>query len=282
MINIKFFICLPLYLITALCVVKNAEAQTYAGPFASGMGGAGRAVVGPIEAAYMNPAQLGFISKSHIYAFFQDAEIRGQDQRDLGVVVVDTTTSELFPGAITFTDKKIKTAAGDVKTKNYEFSIGRREYDRVSFGATFKRQEWSEPTDDGAIHDINLGVTFVLMKELGLAVVAYNILEDGDERAPRKYAIGSHYMWDTYMKFALDFAYQKESNENHGMDIMGGVALPFAYFDVLLGYSKLSVINEEFFTTGLVWNGPRLSLAYSYQNGSKDSVVHNIDFGIFF
>ncbi|MCB0348989.1 MAG: hypothetical protein KDD37_09130 [Bdellovibrionales bacterium] len=266
----------------SLCVVKNAFGQTYTGPYASGMGGAGRAVLGALEAAYMNPAQLGYMSQNHIYGFLEDGEIRGQDERKIGVMGLDTTTSDLFPGAITYTDVSVKTSAGTVKTKNYEFSLGRREYDQLSFGITLKRQEWSEPGDSGADHDINLGITFVPIKELGLAFVTYNVLESGDERAPRKYALGTHYIWEPFMKVSFDLAYQELNSENSGMDVMGGVALPFGYVDLLFGFSSLATTNEEFFTTGFVWNGPRLSLAYSYQNGSKESVIHNIDFGVFF
>jgi hypothetical protein len=278
----KFFMYLPLYLITALCVVKNASAQTYTGPYGAGMGGAGRASVSPLEAAYMNPAQLAFISQNHFYGFFLDEELQNEDIKKIGVAGIDTTTSTLFPGSFTFTHGNIDTAAGKIKTRNYELSLGRREYEKVAFGITLKRQEWDGLGVEEADHDANIGITYAPVKELGLAFVTYNVIEDSKTRTPRKYALGSYYILDPFAKFALDLAYQEEDNADKGLDLMTGFTVPFGEVDMLFGYSKLSVINEEFFTTGFVWNGPRLSLAYAFREGSKGSKTHNIDFGFFF
>lgn len=278
----NFFMYLLLYLISLVCVAKNVYAQTYTSPYAAGMGGAGVAAVSPLEAAYLNPAQLGFITKNHLHAFFLDEDMQDLDNEKWGIAAVDTTTSSLFPGSFTFTNGELDAATGKIKTRNYELSLGRKEYEKVSFGITLKRQEWKEPGVNEADHDFHFGVTFAPIKELGIAFVTYNVLEDNKERTPRKYVLGGYYILDPNIRFALDLAYQKEMNDNGNMDVMTGLAVPIGFVDVLAGYSKLSVINEEFFTSGLIWNGPRLSLAYAYRDGSKGSKSHNIDIGIFF
>lgn len=283
----KRCIYLSFYVLISLCVAKNAFAQaTYAG-----LGYSGVSMVSPLNGAFLNPALLSYMNNNHAYLLYNTGDfslsggsLRG-DVDAYGIALIDTQTSALFKGAFTFTEQKWKFNSGaETKYRNYSLSIARLELKKWAFGLNFHRQEYSFSGVTENSHGADLGITYGISKDWGVSFVTNNIAVDEREHLPKVYHLGTHYIWEPFMRLNLDLSKRDRGTNKSQPEIAAGMAIPVGAMDLNMGYFHSEDLNTEYFTMGFAWKGPRLSLAYAYTDllGSEDAKVHYIDIGVFF
>ncbi len=268
----------------AICVGKNVYAQSYY----QGMGGAGVSMVGPSEAAVLNPALLGYMDKNHANIFFNQFQYQPntlsnkKDDKSFGLVMVDTRTSELIPGALSF-EKQENEIAG-TEARLYKLSLARREYVKASFGLALQRYEFTAPTTAKNEHDVNLGVTISPTEVFGISFVVDNLTSDGGDLLKKYYSLGLHYIYEPFLKFTLDLGKQDRGHGDSTPDLKTGFSVPIGFLDLSFGYGSLKSKDIDYFSGGLIWRGPRMAFSYAYRDllGSRSGDGHFIDIGIFF
>jgi hypothetical protein len=271
-----------LFLLSSL----TANAQFYTGPRAAAMGGAGRASIETSESAFLNPALLAHADHNYL-SLFKDSETREPkyDTDQWGLSVVDAGADTGIPGSFSYSHKNIATASGnEVRAKDYELSLARRWNQAWAFGMTLYRQQWND-TENLTEHGLHLGAIYYPTPFFGLGAVIYQAVKTGDLKTPAVYALGSHYVVGNILKLSADVRYVDELNPDKKWDFMGGAAIPIGdEFYLRGGYEWISLEKRQFYSAGFSWDGPRLNIAYAYQNNpsSGGERMHNLDLSVFF
>lgn len=279
--SIRIFLISSIFLLSL-----SAQAQFYTGPRAASMGGAGRASIETSESTFLNPALLAHADHNYL-SLFKNSETRDPkyDTDQWGISIVDSGADTGIPGAFSYTHKNtMQVSNSEIQAKEYNLSLARRWNQAWAFGMTIYRQE-SNDIEDLTEHGLHLGAIYYPTPFFGLGAVIYQAVKTGDLKTPAVYALGSHYVVGRILKLSGDIRYVDQNNPDKKWDVMGGIALPLGdQFYLRGGYEWISLEKRQFYTTGFSWDGPRLNIAYAYQNNpsSGGERMHNLDLSVFF
>lgn len=277
------------YFLFCICVGKSSFAQLHLGPASSAKGGAGRASMDVVEAPFLNPAILALLEKNYLSMFYglgsstESNPMEGQ----VGLVMLDASKDTIAPGSFSYVRDYAQLNGEDNKINQYALSMGKFVSDGFAIGLSVIRQEM-EAIGIGnkyADHNINFGALYNFNPMFSLSLTSYNLFQANRDRMPLIWAVGSRWQPQKFMSLYLDWEVQSNSENTFkpktmfGLEFDWGMGLAWR-----AGYQWDQLKDRNFYTLGLSWIGPRLSLNYAYQNLQEYDAesLHSVDFRVFF
>lgn len=243
------------------------------------MGQAGRAASDSIDAQYLNPAALPF-GKSYNFGFVYQSERAALENpvNRYAIVVTDNSGENGVTGGAGYLYRRSSFPNKTIVDQDFSLSFAGKLRTNWSIGIQGRR--WFRQDNQGpnwTKHNIALGTMVVPADYLSFAFVAYDVLKDDDLDMIPVLALGSHFIIMDIIRLRADVSRQEKRNPNHegvlnlGMEINAQEGFLFRVGGI---WDELQ--KKRFFTAGLGWEGPRLSVAYAYRKNVDltDDTVH--------
>jgi hypothetical protein len=279
-----------LLLASMLVVVHRAEAQVFTGPSASASGGAGRAAVDLGESSFLNPAGIAFIQRyiASVYAGVGKNQGEG-DSSVLAASLADATLDSLIPGSLTYVRRKTDAIGGVSDTQSdIAVTIAGFVHRKFAIGVTGHRitDQILSATSGVEYNQYNatIGALFVPVPFLGIGVVAYDIAP-GDStpvgiHVVPTYAIAGNFVYQKFFDVRLDLVRPDTNNPGQRMNVNLGLETFFQEFFVFrVGGFWRETADQDYFTAGIGYKGPKVSVDYSFQKDvrSGENGRHLVD-----
>ena len=257
-----------------------SHAQFLTGSRSAGAGGAGRASVDPIEAVFLNPANLAQLKK--YYIGFQGADsqdVSSGQNREASLAIADGTPDKLFTGGLAVTRRRV-TSRGSTPIEQTNYQVGAANFllPNLSLGAAVHRLESDfEGGAEHIQHNFNLGALWTPFENLGLAVVGYDLLRPSSD-IPSEIALqptvgaGMTLIYKEFFRWRLDITHPLKGNPESDSILMTGFESVLAKLLTLrLGAQWQDVSKQTFLTSGFSWEAPRFALNYAFQKELQPS-----------
>jgi hypothetical protein len=274
--------------------------QYFAGPVASGQGGAGRAAVEDGEQFLLNPASLAHAIQTTSSVFYFDGYLAEKEKdKSIGVTLTDAEKDNAFNGAFTFVDRKRnfqnKNLIGPSITEKYfNYTLAQFAFSQLAFGVSASLWQITVKEDNSLIGfedeydqwDMSAGLHWNPNPEFGVGLVFYNILPR-DKDIPQilqnqdSIATGVYYIFYPYLRGRLDVGRQlTENTEGKTWLQIGLETKPQPYLLWRIGFNQNELLDRKYWTMGITFDGPRLKIDYFYQKNIDDSegAMHGVDF----
>ncbi len=271
-----------------LFIPFTIKAQFYIGPEAAAIGNAGRAAVHPTEGVYLNPASAALNEKIYLATYAKaERNALGRGSEQYTGVITDPNPGFDLKGAFAYSIKNTRNAAGDLEQQDFQLSIATRYSNYFSAGIGIHRQQlrFRAIQLDTAEHDATIGFLITPAPNLGFGVVFYDVFNTDPELLPQTWAAGMTYLPHRIFRLRWDVRYQMQSNLRKRAETGGGFELIMRdNWFLRAGHFSDGMNNENLYTLGLGWAGPRLQFNYAFQQNYEDSKhwQHNFQLSVFF
>lgn len=275
--------------IVCLLFSNSAYSQSFVGPQASGMGGAGRAAIAPGESAFMNPASIPFFGQYFGTAFYSQGDHpQSGETQQLGVLLSDGYPDRLFQGALGYVQSNMKPGVGDASSQDIYVAISSFVYKNLSFGIQAHRYIF-KASGIAATTQFNggAGMMYAYSKSLMFGVVASDILAAKESipvvaRLNKTIAVGATYNYDNRFALRLDAVRPTDQNPDSKTDLMTGFeteAMEYLAFRSGFRWNEAIGPERRVFTAGLGFKGPKLRADYGFEKDTKvaGGVRHSFD-----
>ncbi len=265
---------------------SNASIPFYGG-ISQSMGGAGRAAVNASEVGLLNPASFAFVRGYNLASTYRDfGTVEGGSTRNVLFHASENQAGAMFPLAVTYLKTRDINAAAYGVREEYHLSSAQMVLKNLAFGIDGARYSF-EP-ENGAKDsewDVRLGLLYVPHKDWGVGLVFTNLLSTDLPFLKRGVELGLNYLVKDFFRFSLDYTHQIEDNPTDDGAVMLGIEHTFAsQIPLRIGFRVDGPSNENYWTLGLGWNGPRLGLGYTYEKSVSEAQEygHSVDLRIYF
>lgn len=267
-------------LISVLTVLfcETGWAQVFTGPISGAVGGAGRAALDPSESALLNPASLAHFTR--YYAGIQygigDHASEGPFHQ-YGVMLTDGTPGTLVAGAFSYNRRDSEySGGGDATQQDFQIAVGGFVSKKVSIGIAGHRLIYQPPVGgEKSVNNMHVGALMIVTPNLGLAATVHDALPVSDEvpiaaGVIPTYALGLNYVFSPQFRLRLDLVrpekmYDGKTNDGR-INIQTGLETFFQENWVFrLGGHWRETADQVYVTSGLGFQGPRLSFDYTFQ-----------------
>jgi len=250
------------------------------GAVSSGLGGTGRAAVESNESLYLNPASIALLDGFYTGFFLQQGFVdRDISRRSYGLTLSDGTEDLVFPGSLGFRRNTINQGATQFKENEFKAGFSHRLTQRVSLGLGASYLRARDP--NGAVYsqnNLDLGVLLGLMPNWGLSISGENLLK-AESRIPvalvrnSYFAVGTQYVFTGFFSFRYEALWPLYLQQKQYLAHRAGVSITMVGdFHLNTGYSIDDSRRQNWTSVGVVWRGPRLKFAYSYQTEGRQGL----------
>lgn len=266
---------LALFFSFLFCV--NSSATDMVGAISAGMGGTGRAAVEANESLYLNPSSLALLDRMYFGSSYQSGFLDNDISRNTySMIIADGSSGLPAPGALGFRRHKINSQGFQYKENEFRLGLGYRITPRISFGFSYAHLSAEDQLGASFSQDNgDVGFLFGLMPNWGLSLTGENVIETTKPlpvalQRRSRVALGTQYIYErsiTLRYEALMPLYTENTDKlghraGMGFDLQGN-------FQLNVGYSVDDLLGQNWASAGLAWRGPRLRLAYSFQNEDR-------------
>lgn len=258
-----------------------AYGNSTAGSISASLGGTGRAGVQGNESVFLNPAALAFLNRFYMGACYQSGFLLKDIHRETyGAVLTDSTPGLMVSGSLAYRRHKIR-QKGKHRFLEDEFRLGLAYAlsKSLSVGLAATRLKAEGEMKKG-IEQINgdAGLLLGLLPHWNVSLVAENLLNT-DSGVPVSLmrdslvSLGTQYVYELFLDVRYEILHplKRESGGSLSHRLGLGVELQ-SYFHLNLGFALDGHSNQTWMTTGLAWHGPRLKLAYAFQNEQRQGL----------
>lgn len=282
--NIHFYF---LFFLTLL-FSEISFSQSHFGTASGGAGKTGRAAVEVGEGIFLNPASIAhFPGSSLVFGNANSQHERGSSW-GYRAVINDNQRDKLFPASIAFVKEKINIdSAPDLETQDVHLGVAHTAFGHISFGVSYhyfetilmKRHEYQ--------NNFNVGVLYTPFANLGLGLVAYDVLTPGNEiddalKLQRRWGAGMTYLYNEFIRVHLDASGGSLKGSSRPIFAVGGESYFSQFWALRAGVERDP--NTEVGTTGvgIGFIGPRFQLQYAYQTTAdiEGFRSHSVDFSM--
>lgn len=266
----------------------NLNATVYSGPVSRSLGGTGRAGIGGMEGAFLNPATIALLKNYEVDFYYTDGYARDGEHRNAWMVGAgDNTEGVLFPGALHYgrtrdTGRAGAPANGEVWHAAGAYLLS----DRLSVGLSAFRLQ-SKVVDDGSYTQWNgsLGAVVLLNEDLSFGYVLNNLVQPADKvpvsiREEMNQGLGLFYRAADSIILRADLVRPERHNPNKELTYMFGLeSAPTELFAARLGYRHEAVTRRKIWAVGVAFTGPRLKIDYSLEKEQEGATgaLHSVD-----
>lgn len=291
---LPLFVVLSILDYTLIVTYNRAEAQIFAGPISSAMGGTGRAGIDMTEAGTLNPAMLGFAKRLEFETFYQQGRLEPEkNHTQYGASVVDSGADSLFPGSFTYAHMYSKyPSQNHTSTELLHLAMGEFINKKFSAGVSVYRAESTFDISKQKVTRWNgqAGVLYLITPDLGLAYVMDNVFRKNDIHDEEKFlaqahSIGTYYRYSSVGRFRADAVYSDQKNLPAKWNWHLGYDSPLSeFFTLRLGTFWKNAEDQRGWSAGFSFDGPNLKVGYSYQRQEENGggALHGVDFRLAF
>lgn len=252
------------------------------GAKSAGMGSTGRAAVEAVESLYLNPASIALMKDFHFGTSYQTGFLSKDYSRSTySFAVTDGTPGVLFPASFGYRMHSLNLAGRPAKEQEFRMATGYRLNRRLSLGLggsyIISDLSGGRLFNQGNLHG---GALFALLPNWGVSLTVDGLLDASDSNRPAvldrpaQWAVGTQYLfrnlvrarWETLVPIRTK---GREQALAHHMGL--GIVMQ-SNFSLSLGFSVDDFLGQNWSSAGLTWEGPRLKVAYSFQQESRQEL----------
>jgi hypothetical protein len=263
------FSAMKFLLVTLILQSALARAQTVftAGPEA--LGDAGRAAINPIDSHFLNPAAMAFTKGYNFGGVFQQGQLSADSPKNnYALVLSDNDTDKIASASFGYAYKRQSYPNNTIVDQDFSLDVAMRIVPTIAVGVQGHRLvRSSQLTSSFTKHNASVGALVVPTPIFGLSFTAYDILPDDDLDLIPVLSLGTHVIIMEILRLRADIWRQEKKNPDHqgnlglGLEIVGAEG-----FLIRTGGLWDNLNKQTYWTAGLAWEGPRLSVAYGYKN----------------
>jgi hypothetical protein len=271
-------------LIYLLCSFVFAQV----GSTADSMGGAGIGGPHPYESAILNPAALVDLKKQYMGFQTNSTDIAADiKQRNNSVFITDAGEETLFPGTVFYRNRASKFLGERVREEHFQISVAGAVARTMAVGASAYKIKTNIPTgNDYNQYNVDLGGYWFVEDRLSLGAVFRGVMGSKENLAwaPSQVlpsgGLGAEFRFLQMFRFRYDINYFLEQNsEKRFRHQIGGEVRYESALVLRTGFSQDDRLGQNRWTAGIGWEGPRLKVAYAYQNEKRQEFgdTHSVD-----
>jgi hypothetical protein len=255
----------------------NAQANQMAGAVSAGMGGTGRAAVVSNESLYLNPATIALMEGFYSGASYQTGFLRQDISRNTySITMTDATEGIMLPGSFGYRKHSINNQGERLEENEFKVGLGYRITDRLSLGVggTHLRAK-NQVGEKFNQTNMDVGILVGLQPNWGLSFTGENIIKDNENRPLAlnrlsRAALGTQYIMQRMitLRYETLMPLYQEGPSFLGHRFGLGLGMKGA-FGLNAGYSVDDSLGQNWGSVGISWKGPRLKVAYSYQQETR-------------
>ncbi len=260
----------------------KTQAHFTAGSTSGSMGGTGRAGVEANESLFLNPAALAFLDRFYVGAGYQSGFLLKNIHRETyGAILTDNTPGLIFSGSLAYRRHRIRQEKTHVFLED-EFKLGLAYgfSKRLSLGlaATWLKAKNKEDMKKIEQNNGDMGLLFAIIPNWSLSLVGENLLSTDSDipvslRRESLVSLGTQYVYELFLTLRYEALHPLKPENNQLFSHRLGLGFKLqSYFHLNLGCSLDEHSNQTWMTAGLAWRGPRLKLAYAFQNENRQNL----------
>ncbi len=269
-----------------------ADAQYLTGPTSMAIGGAGVTGLKSPESVFLNPAALSEQGALAVDLIYQDGVVQKDERKTLtGLLIVDNSEEVMIPGALTYARGSRRFAGVLAEEQMWMVAFGKEVYERWSLGIGLSYLT-SEIESDKTYKQLvaQLGTQVRVTENIAFGLVFENLGGD-DKELPLAFRLipqtraGFSYRPQDLFAVALEVSRrERENEEKKGAVHFGLESFPNAFTVVRTGMKWDDYAQQNFYTFGLGFDGPRLKMNYALQKAMKgtNGALHGVDFQVAF
>lgn len=270
------------------------------GPAASATGRSGRAAVDPSEGAWLNPASLVHMqSYNVVFGHQQAASGSGGSYRDFSAMVSDGGPGKIAAGAVSYVMRDSLRGSNGQASEQRDLQVSLAAPiagSHLSLGLTYRKFQHLESGLDRNQDAVTVGALWAPMPVLGFAAVVSNLGVSFDERASPETlvlptaALAAHLRLYEMLHFRLD-AVRALQKEGPNSDRLGRDNVHFGLETFIVpefgfrgGAAWIESRDEFWWTAGVGFKGPRLSVGYAFEQDARSArgMRHTFDLWLSF
>ena len=256
------------------------------------MGDAGAAGFSAPESALINPAAINFTTPMDVDLIYQDGAVQGDVHKTgLGLLISDNSEDVLFPGAIYYARGSRKFYGQGAEEQLWSVMLGKVYSDHISFGLRLSYLT-SKVANNKEHKQFTPGLGMIIRwnEALSFGLVLDNLI-DPDKKIPVAFRLipetrlGVGYKPMDLFSIFMDLSRKEAENpDKKGVIHLGLESNTNAFTLVRLGMKWDDYAQQNFFTLGAGFDGPRLKMNYSFQKAIKgtNGALHGVDFRVSF
>jgi hypothetical protein len=258
------------------------------GATADSLGGAGIGGPHAYESAILNPAALVDLKKQ--YMGFQTINTDIADdikQRNHSFFVTDAGEETLFPGTLFYRNRSNKFLGERIREEHFQLSVAGAIARTMSVGVSAYKIRTNMPSgSDYNQYNADIGGYWFVQDSLSLGAVFRGVLGSKDSLAwsPSQVipstGLGAEFRFLEMFRFRYDINYFFEQNpDKRYRHQIGGEVRYESALVLRTGFSQDDRLAQNRWTVGIGWEGPRLKVAYAYQNELRQDFgdTHSVD-----
>ncbi len=233
-----------------------------------GMGGAFRAVADDNSALNFNPGGLTQSIKYSVEALYYWSELSEEfPKKTYHISIVDTKTSGIG-GGFSFTREKLS-QGGRKDSFIVALAEQYRSYLHIGISAKYFRLEG---TDNDSFFAGDIGIIIKPWQQyLSVGIVSHNLFATGSEDTYPQLGLGLATHLSNAITLAADTIKDLDSNGKANFQYnFGGEVLMREQLGLRGGYSRDQHSAGNYYSLGLGWYAPRLTINYGFQQGLGD------------
>ena len=264
------------------------NAQQYAGPTSTALGGTGRANFDNSESLFINPATLVLAPAMSVNLYYQEGEsLADYHSTSMGLSAVDNSPDILVPGGLAYVKGRDHfSGSSPIEFELFHLGVAGYFYKTMSLGLSL--YQLTKNSDSGASstqYNGSLGYLFY-HGSFFYGLVYDNLIQTAasvpvEHREVSKVSIGFQYLWGKLMAYRLDIQKPTEDNpEGKSITMIGLNSLSGDWFHFRAGYRIDDIIGKNYWSLGFLFDGPRLKMDYALkkQLDSAAGALHSVDF----
>lgn len=274
MLRLFLFVC-------NLITLQSLAYTPVGGTVSRGAGNTGVASVEAGDMIYLNPALIAHLRGFHFDVDYNRMKTEANDkvQTQWGVTLLENTDLSLFPSSFAYRSsrdlKETRLAVGNFIMQTFTMGIGLN-YQHLIL-------------DDKHYYQtgFDLGFVYTATDHLGLGVAFYNAGFQGKNipaavKLSPAASLGLNYIYEQFVRFRAEALFRDDEDEPVGK--FGLESFLSSWVALRLGYMSDSNVKpqQNIYTAGIGFLGPRFHINYAYQVDSKESSnnTHSIDFNL--
>jgi len=271
-----------------ICKPAIGLSQTFYPPASEALGESGRAGIQPLDALFLNPAALALSRSQYEFAGLYRSNAPGTESPTVqwGAAVVDNSPDVAVAGGAYYLSTRQASPSNTINDSELAVATGSHALEKLSFGVLGKRIGRSNLNGPSWVkYNADIGFLLTPDQNFGVAFVANNILNDDDLDLIPQLSVGVNWDLPDILRLTADVSrYEKKNPERKGK-LGAGVEFDAGEgFFLRTGSIWDSYAGQRYWTAGLGWIGPKLSLDYAYRMNTDvvGDQAHTFDLRLIF
>lgn len=281
---------------TAIVLVSllfSLTSWSQVGPQIDGSGGAGLATVNPMESPAVNPAAITQLEEYYAGIQYHQSHIDNNTTLDqYSLVLTDSSRSGIGTGSLLYRYKDYERGGTQIREDMLQGSLAAYINSKLSLALTgYGIKTEIKNGVDYTQSNMDLSLLWVLTNKLALGFKTQAVFGADDDAVflPSKVlptgGIGAQYYITEMFIVRGDLYYAYDDNPDNSLSHHLGLEMAMrAGWRLRGGISIDERKDENRYSFGLGWQGPRLRFAYAYQKEYRQEYggAHSVDFYVDF